>query len=521
MNKGLNRTKAASLNATTMFVTQIVGLVLKFLVQTAFIHELSQNYLGLNGLFANVISFLSFADLGIGTAITVALYQPIAENNMPKLRVLVDFYRKTYLVIIGVTTVVGVLMSPWIYTFIKNPVFSQTQLAMWFLLYLASTIMTYFSAHKRSFLISTQEEYLNSLNDFSFKAIQQISQVVVIMVWQSFAGFLVIQLVATLMANWQLSRMVQKRYPAIFRREAQKEKYVMDRQAIRQIKKNVVGAISSKIGTIVVFGTDNLILSMFIGLTAVAKYSNYMLVIQSMNSLFSQVIGSFVSSIGNLHATATPERQEKVLYRLMYINAIVNLFVSTGLAFAFSGFINVWAGKNYLLPEVVMIVIVLNYSINQARYVVQNFIAGMGLYWSLRWKSLIEAGINLGLSLLFVSVGQMGVLGVVIGTLGSNILINVFWEPYIVFHDGLKLPLKRYFCKYFMYEAFTLIVIVIVGKLGLAAVSAGLPMLILDTMALELTVLLLFGICTSKSDEFKYVKILIQKLLVKVKNTII
>lgn len=514
MNNELNRTKAASLNAVTMMVTQIIGLILKFGVQTTFIHVLSQSYLGLNGLFANVISFLSFADLGIGTAITVALYKPIAVNNITQIKILVDFYRRVYRVIIIVVSVVGIFISPFIHLLIKDSVFSNTQLMIWFLIYLASTIATYFSAYKRSFLMATQQGYLNSLNDFVFKSIQQILQMVVIVIFKSFLLFLIIQMVAAVLGNIQLSRMATRHYSQVFGKDSVSTKNKkMSSKILLKIKKNVVGAISSKIGEIVVFGTDNIILSAFVGLASVAKYSNYMLIVNSISSLFSQVLGSFIGSIGNLHATSTVDRQEIVIYRIMYLNAVINLFVSTGLGFAFNSFIYLWAGKSYLLSATITIMIVLNYSLNQSRYAIQNFISGMGLYWSLRWKSIIEALINLFLSMFLVLNLHYGVLGVVMGTLGSNLIINVIWEPYIVFHDGLNKSMKNYFMKYVLYELFTSTVIVLMVIISNAFINLNIFQLIFYTIIAEICVFIVFIAGTFKMDEFKYYLRLIPSII--------
>jgi O-antigen/teichoic acid export membrane protein len=500
-----------------MMVTQIIGIILKFGVQTAFIRQLSQGYLGLNGIFSNVISFLSFADLGIGTAITVALYKPIANQNLSELRVLMRFYKKTYKVIMWVISILGLMFAPFIHLLIKDSAFSPMTVSLWFLIYLVSTVATYFSAYKRSFLMATQQGYLNSLNDFFFKSIQQMLQIIAIWKFHSFVAFLVIQALAAVLSNVQLSHMASRRYPEVFHK-LKNANGVLDKDMLQEIKKNVIGAISSKVGAIVVFGTDNLILSAFIGLSAVAKYSNYMLIVQNLNIIFSQVLGSFVASIGNLHATESSRREEGVFFRLMYMSAILNIFVSVGLAFALAAFIKMWAGSSYLLSYMITLFIIINSSVNQSRYIVQNFISGMGLYWSIRWKSIIEAAANLILSLIFVWVFHMGVVSVVAGTLCSNILFNVVWEPYIVFHFGLKLSLRPYFKRFALYQGFSLIAIVAISFLGNHIVGITLPLLTVSAFLVELIVLVIFFAITCRTQEFRYFFQLIRSRLGKAKS---
>ncbi|WP_155287888.1 lipopolysaccharide biosynthesis protein [Lacticaseibacillus zhaodongensis] len=505
-----NRTKAASLNAVTMIVTQLIGLVLKFGVQTVFIHELTKDFLGINGLYANVISFLNFADLGIGSAITVALYRPIAENNNALIRSLMRLYKKTYSIIITVMIVLGFCSAPFVHYLIKNPSFSNADISLWFLIYLISTVATYFSAHKRSFLMATQEGYLSSLNDFAFKTVQQVLQIFIIAFFHSYLGFLIVQAVAAVASNFQLSVMVDHRYPNIFKNTHFAKQTVSDfkipRTDLQLIKKNVVGAISSKLGEIVVFGTDNVVLSAAVGLSAVAQYSNYSLIVQSITSILSQVMGSIVGGIGNLHVTETSDRQEDVLYKLLYLNALLNLFITVGLSVCLTPFIRMWAGSEYMLTASVTAAIILNYSLNQSRYFAQNFISGMGLYWSLRWKSIIEALINLAASIFLVVSCNLGILGVVSGTLFSNLAINVWWEPFIVFKNGLHKPMLEFMKKYFLYESFTAVCAIIGIFISIRLVGGSFLKMILVTVLTEILMLAAFFLITFKVGEFEYLK---------------
>lgn len=509
----MNRTRLATLNSATVFITQIISLVLKFGVQTVFIHQLSQSFLGLNGLFANVISFLSFADLGIGTSITVALYKPIANNDEPALKGLLRLYRKIYLIIGSVITIGGILIAPFIHFFIKNSSFSAWQVGLWFTLYLISTSATYFAAYKRSFLMAAQQGYLSSLNDFSFKSIQMILQIIVVSIWHSYLWFLIIQLVCVVGSNIQISSLTERKYKGVF--AASTNEFSPDQSTLSSIKKNVVGSISSNIGSIAVFGTDNIILSAFVGLVSVARYSNYMLLIQSLNSLFSQALKAAVASVGNLNVTANNDRKEDILLKMLYLNSVINIILVTGLAVGIQFFIQKWAGVNYLLSTTVVVFILLNFLVNQFRYSAQNFISGMGLFWPLRWKALIEAGINLIVSLTLVIFYKMGVSGVVIGTLSSNVLINSWWEPWIVYHYELKRSIKRYMQRYISYLSLSIIAMFAGLKISIIISNENWVAFILCELASELLVLFMFVLFTFRTAEFRYYKNMFINLLHK------
>lgn len=509
-----SRNKATSINAITSLITQVIGLVLKFAVQTVFIRVLGQNFLGLNGLFTNVVSFLSFADLGIGTAITVALYRPIAEQNIPLLRRLIFIYQRVYRFIALIMLVCGIAIAPFIYNFINKPAFSRTQVSVWFIIFLISTVATYFSAASRSFLMATQEGYLSSINDFAFKSIQQILQITTIIYLHSFIIFLAIQVLFAVLANIQLAQMAKKKYSDVFRL-AQESDPKVPKRIVSSIKKNVVGALSSKIGGIVVVGTDNIILSTFIGLSAVAKYSNYTLIIQSLNSIFSQVIGSAIASIGNLRATSEARHQEEILLRMLYLNAIVNVFLMAGLGSAIDPFIRIWAGTHYVLNSSITLLLLLNFLVSQFRFTSQNFISGFGLYWPLRWKSLIEAGVNLIFSLVFVACLHLGIMSVVLGTLLSNVLVNVWWEPYIVYHYGLKLSMKTYMKEYVSYMFLSVSVLEITYYLSKIIQFTNLLLLLGYIVIVEIVSLGSFLLVTHGNKSFKTLIHLFEKVISK------
>ena len=69
-----SRTKNSLINIFTGFFGQFFQLLISFINRIIFVHCLSQAYLGINGLFTNVLSMLSLAELGISSAISYALY---------------------------------------------------------------------------------------------------------------------------------------------------------------------------------------------------------------------------------------------------------------------------------------------------------------------------------------------------------------------------------------------------------------------------------------------------------------
>ena len=117
-----SRTKNSIKNIFYSYLAQVVTILLKFLVRTYFVKVLTTEYLGLNGLFGNILTFLSFAELGIGGAITYNLYVEIAKNNTIRIKQLMRLYKRAYLSIGCFVLIVGSSLTPFINFFITGEV---------------------------------------------------------------------------------------------------------------------------------------------------------------------------------------------------------------------------------------------------------------------------------------------------------------------------------------------------------------------------------------------------------------
>ena len=76
-----SRTAYAKRNINTGMASQIINVLLSFICRTVFVYSLGANYLGLGGLFTNILNVFSMADLGFSTAMIYSMYKPVVERN--------------------------------------------------------------------------------------------------------------------------------------------------------------------------------------------------------------------------------------------------------------------------------------------------------------------------------------------------------------------------------------------------------------------------------------------------------
>lgn len=237
---------------------------------------------------------MSLAELGIGSSIIYSLYKPLAQKDESKVKALMNLYKKTYEFIGIFIGIVGVLIIPLLPLFIKNST-DIPHMYRYYVLFLLNSVLSYFFTYKRSLAIADQKNYLVAINDFAFLFFMNIVQVIALYFYSNFTLFLIVQILFTLFSNINISRTVDKRYSYL----KEKDVVSLDKQTKDEVKKNVIGNMSSKIGGVIVMGTDNILISTFVNLTAVGIYSNYSLIVTSVQNLCKQITNSITASVGN------------------------------------------------------------------------------------------------------------------------------------------------------------------------------------------------------------------------------
>ena len=187
-------------NSALAFAGQIVAILMGFAVRWLFVHKLGQDYLGVNSVMESMLMILSMTELGIGTSVAFALYKPIDEGDEKRIGSLMAFYRKTYHIIGIGTAVIGPLLLPFMRFFTKEAV-DISGLNLIYILFLSNTVLSYFFAYKRTLLNAYQQSYVNSVTEDLFAVLKYILQAVVLIVYRSYIGYLIISIVCAVATN--------------------------------------------------------------------------------------------------------------------------------------------------------------------------------------------------------------------------------------------------------------------------------------------------------------------------------
>lgn len=508
-----SRTSNVLLNSVTGVMTQGSKIILNFLVRIVFIRQLSQEYLGVSGLFSNILTILSLAELGVGGAIGYSLYRPVAQRDYRTIGALMNLYRKTYTVIGLVVGGIGLLLFPLLPVLIRDAGEVQ-DLSIIYGLYLLNTVVSYFLSHKRSIFTADQQDRVLSRSAFCFSCLQAVLQCAVLLLTSNFLLYLSVQICCTIADNLYISIRADRVYP--FLKEHKKER--LSKPQIREIVENVKALMIYNVGSTALDSTDNLILSAFEGLAWVGKLSNYTLIISSVNTLARQFMTALTSSVGNFIAKESAGAHEGLLRKSSFYAFCIFGASSVCLLCLSSPFVRLVFGGAYELDGTAVLVLVLNYYIYGMMNPVWTFRSTMGLFVHGRYRPLISAIINIVVSILLAQL--IGPIGVLLGTTITRVTTNVWYDPYIVYKHGLKTSPRSYYLLWLKY-------------LGIATASCAAslwviqsllpaPTSILWLIVLGITCLVIFGVflilSCGRTEEFRYLYSKVRSILLKITN---
>lgn len=497
-----SRTVKSLRNTSIAFIGQIISIFLGFFNRTIFINILGYKYLGISGLFSNILSLLSIAEMGFGTAITYTMYKPIAENDESKIAALLNLFRKVYYAIgtfVAIAGIVLILFLNYIVGDVSQLPTDLPPIVIIYLLYLSNTVLSYFFSYKRSIIMASQNGFIDSMNFLFFTLLRNVLQVVFLLTTKSFILYLIIQIACTILENINIARIADKKFATVIKNRKAK----LPLEDINDIKKNVFAMASYKLGYAIVTGTDNILITNLVSLYVNGLYSNYVLIASTVQELYRQIIQPITSSIGNLVATGNGEASFVVFKKIMFINGFLAIFCTVCLMNLINPFIQILWKEESLLPSIFVYLYTFNFFITCNRECCRMYIDSAGLFWYVRWKTVAEAILNLFFSIILAKYFNMGIYGIVLGTIISNLFTNFWWEPYVVYSKVFHKSIFSYYYDYLK----IFIVLIICSILTIFATSffnVSIIGFILKGLVTVVITVVIFIIFNFRSDEFKY-----------------
>ena len=501
-------------NSIVALVCQIILVFVSFFHRSVFIKFLGLEYLGVNGLFSNILIMLSLSEMGFGTAITHSLYKAVKEDDTDKINRLMSFYSKIY-TIIGLSILgVGIIASFFIHFLIKDNSFDLTFLRISFLLFVVNNAATYFLSYRACILFVHEKDWLCKITSTIVTIVGTSLQVIFLFVFKNYFLNLSLQILTSISINIALFILAKKYYPLV------KINY-KDRlkpEESKTIKKGVASLAIHSISGAINFGTDNIIISKFVGIYETGLYSNYSLIFTTLNTLIAQLLNGVIATFGKIAATADRLLIYLNFKKVDFISKAVYGFFAIGTVSIISAFITLWVGENSLLDSKIVLLLIVNFYMLGARQAIIVTRNVCGLFTKDKIVAIIKPIVNLLTSLLFTI--KFGLIGVFIGTFLSQLLCDLILSPIFVFRDFFSsAQIKRYYFDYaknllvLVFSAVCIIILkryLILGNLILNLIVSGFIGVIIYTI--------LFCLVYCRTEEFKYFFALAKSMVFKSKR---
>lgn len=496
----MGRVKYATKNIAFGWIGNIATLLLGALLRQVFIQRLGDTLLGVNDYYTSILTVLSLAELGIGTAFNYSLYAPVARNDYEKIKSYMLLYKKAYHTIACVIAVIGVAIAPFLKYLIKDPGSnSWRDLTIYYFIFLFNTVSTYFVAYKYSLVNAQQKNYIQTNVITITKIITVSLQIIGLFAFPNFYLYLVTSAAVELLQKIFVSFYLNKLYPYLCEKNVEK----LSKEEVGEIVKQTKALVLHKLGDMARLQTDTAIIGAFIDVTTVGFVGTYNYVISSVSNFVNIIFNSVLSSFGNLIATESKEKQYLMFRVYRFLACWIYGFSSIGFYLMLTPLIMLWVGEERVLADVVIGCIMIDYYFKGERIVLSNYKTAAGVFEQDKYLALIQGAVNLVISIVLVQ--KIGLVGIYIGTIISGLIANVT-KPVIIYKVCFERSVAGYFrdsLKYVGVNAAVLALLIFIKQqlMHTVTIPMFIVMVIIITVVFNGIFLLIFGRC----EEFKYV----------------
>lgn len=442
------RTKRSILNLITDLIPLIVISVLGIFKLKLFIDVLGDKTLGLYQLYSQIMVYVALVDGGLSSALIFSLYKPNSSGNTEKIKEIMAAGYKIFALIGIIVFGIAAIISPFVHYFIKDTIFSNNFIALTFLIFSLSNVVEYFFVPQRSILEVKEKKYIVNICIQTGQIILSVLEIIMLLSHFKFVYILLMHVIIKLIANISVAICCKKVYPEYSVRGLTKKDF--------EFTKQIKHLVFHKINGLIVYNIDVILISKFLGLTAVAIYSTYNYVINMLRNIIGKISGSITAIIGNYLSEGNTQKSYGLFNELRSMIFYIAIVVSIPLFFALGDFIDIW----YEGKIETQFLITLSFAIYMYVYIIKipttTFVTSAGLFKETKICALCDTIINLSLSIALIF--GIGISGVVFATALSATIAEYIMKTNVLYKNVfVDYKAKEFYIKNLKFIIFTLI----------------------------------------------------------------
>ncbi|MBR4172428.1 MAG: oligosaccharide flippase family protein [Kiritimatiellae bacterium] len=444
-------------NIAASAVNSGIRLLFPFLNRTLFLWLLGPEYLGLNGLFGSILGVLMLAELGFGSAVISSMYKPIADDDRDLACAYLWFYRMVYRWVGSIIFLIGLCLLPFLRKLVHGNVPPDVDLYILYLIHLVNTSASYFLFAYRGSVLSVhhRNDVLSNIRTFT-SIVQYVVVFLILLLTRNYYLYVLATVVFTAISNLLIFRESRRLFPDI------EPHGKLPSENRRRVLSDVKSIFLHKVGGVISYSFDNIVISAFLGLVAVAAYGNYYYVVTSVSGLIGVIYGSVIGGFGNKIHTETKEENFRLFMKMGRLTQMCILWSSAMMVALFQPFIAVWTKNDPTLVRHTLtpVLMVLYFYVNQSRQILLSFKTAAAIWKQDRWKPIVAGVVNLAFNLAFVIwlPDDYKLDGVIFSTIISYVAIQIPWETNVVFtYFFNRTQARTYWLTHLGFAIFTLV----------------------------------------------------------------
>lgn len=433
-----NRVHRSVMNIKVGMFFYVLSLFLAFFSRKVFLECLGAEFIGLTGMLMNIMSFLSVAELGIGTSIVYFLYKPLQEDNHIKINEVMSMLAFLYRCIGFIIGAGGIIISIFFPWWFGNLSTDLSLVYFAFYSFLVSSCAGYIFNYKQLLVGANQKQYLVNAYFQTIGILQSITQIILAYYYRNLYLWVIVGLAFTFIGIIVFNNRIHKIYPWLCINLKDGRHHL---KQYPEILKKTRQIFVQKIKDFILYRSDEIMVGIFVSVVQVAFYGNYTIITSKLNFLVNILSDGMNAGVGNLVAEGNDQNIMKVFWELTAIRFLITGAIVFGLLLFLQSFVICWFGPQYCLSNLIVYLLIFNIFIFLSRGVVENYISAHGLYSDV-WSAWTELALNIAITLALAPF--YGIVGILLGKVVSVFFIALIWKPYFLFSQGLHKSIGTY-----------------------------------------------------------------------------
>lgn len=442
-------------SAISAMLNQTTRAVMSLIVRRVFLIYIGAEYLGLNTLFGSIISFLSLSELGVGTAIMICLYKPLAERDYKKVHSYVHmlyYFNNFMMIVVGVG---GICLIPAVFSAV-NGSFSMWAILKTYILYLIGTVVSYLWSCYTILLTADQKAYKISSIYWVCTLVVNVIQIITIAVFKSYYIYLWTVIGYNLASNYIIRGIARKDYKWL-----NEKPNILSKNEKIDFAHRIKDLFVYRIASYLIQSLDNIIVSVMLGTVVVAYYGNYYLITNMLYAIVGNIGSAAVASMGNVFFADDEEKTFSVMKTILFVQHIIFSATAVAMIALADDFVGACFGKTSICSVDLAIALAVFYYLQGVESAMENVRTVVGCYND-KYIQLMVSGLNVVISIVLTH--KMGLSGVVIGTIICYIIKGFVLTPRIVFGNIISNAYRKEYMRelYFVSTCFALEIVSLV-----------------------------------------------------------